>query len=201
MRKGDDGTGIRVRLVRPADAAAIAAIYAPIVRDTATSFETEPPDADEVEHRIRRTAEQLPWLVATPASESSEEDVLGYALATPYRSRAAYRWSVEVSVYIDDSARGCGVATSLYRRLHGLLREQGYRVTYAVITIPNPASVGLHEAFGYERIGVFRCAGYKLRAWHDVLWMRREIAPIAGEPVDPVPLSELDLATIGALLD
>lgn len=125
----------------------------------------------------------------------------GYALATPYRSRAAYRWSVEVSVYIDEAPRGCRVATSLYRRLHGVLREQGYRVTYAVITIPNPASVGLHEASGYERIGTFPCAGYKLGAWHDVLWMRREIASLAGEPVDPVPLGELDRATIGAPLD
>lgn len=200
-RKGDDGEGFRVRLVRPADAAAIATIYAPIVRDTATSFETEPPDADEVERRIRRTTELLPWLVAARASKSGEEDVLGYALATPYRSRAAYRWSAEVSVYVDEAARGRGIATTLYRRLHEVLREQGYRVTYAVITTPNPASVGLHEALGYERIGTFRGAGYKLGAWHDVLWMRREIGPIGGEPVDPVPLGELDRATISALLD
>lgn len=201
MRRGDDGPGIRVRLVRPADAAAIAAIYAPIVRDTAASFETEPPDTDEVERRIRGIVEQLPWLVAARSSEPGEEEVLGYALATPYRSRAAYRWSVEVSVYIDEPARGRGVATSLYHRLHDVLRRQGYQVTYAVITIPNSASVGLHEGLGYERIGTFHCAGYKLGAWHDVLWMRREIAPIAGEPVDPVPLGELDRATIGALLD
>lgn len=201
MRQGNDGERIRVRLVRPADAAAIAAIYAPIVRDTATSFETEPPAADEVERRIRRTTELLPWLVATRASKSGEEEVLGYALATPYRSRAAYRWSTEASVYVDEAARGRGIAATLYRRLHDLLREQGYRVAYAVITTPNPASVGLHEAFGYERIGTFRCAGYKLGAWHDVLWMRLEIAPIAGEPVDPVPLGELDRAVIGALLD
>lgn len=201
MRNGDDEAGIRVRLADPADAASIAAIYAPVVRDTATSFETEPPGAGEVERRMRRTAEQLPWLVATRASESGTEDVLGYALATPYRSRPAYRWSVEVSVYVDESARGRGLARSLYRRLHDLLRKQGYRVAYAVITLPNPASVGLHEALGYERIGTFRCAGYKLGAWHDVLWMRREIAPIAGEPADPVALGSLDRTSIRSLLE
>ena len=197
---GEDRVRIRVRRVRLEDAAAITAIYAPIVRDTATSFETEPPDAADMEGRIRRTAEHLPWLVGVRVSESGEEDVIGYAFATPYRSRAAYRWSVEVSVYVDESSRGRGIARSLYSRLHALLRDQGYRITYAVITLPNPASVRLHEALDYRQIGVFRCAGYKLAAWHDVLWMRREIGPLVDEPVEPVPLGRLDPAAVDAVL-
>lgn len=194
---GKAGVPTRFRLARPADAAAIATIYEPVVRRTASSFKDEPPDAAEIARRIVGSHEQLPWLVAVEAASGKTP---GYALATSHRSRAAYRWSVEVSVYVDESARGRGIARSLYRRLHDLLREQRYRITYAVITLPNPASTGLHEALEYRPIGVFPRAGFKLGRWHDVLWMRREIAPLVDDPAEPIPLAELDQGKIEAIL-
>lgn len=192
----DRSAELRIRPAERRDADAIAAIYGPLVRETAISFELEAPGAHEVAKRIERTRRTLPWLVAVGASGR----VLGYASASPYRERAAYRWSVEVSVYVDRAARGRGVGRRLYRALHGILRAQGYRVTYAVIALPNPASVRLHETMSYERIGVFRGAGYKLGRWHDVLWMRREIADLDTEPAGPVPFRDLDAATVRRIL-
>jgi L-amino acid N-acyltransferase YncA len=185
----------RVRLATPGDAVAVAAIYAPFVRDTAISFEWEPPTVEEMAERIARTLERFPWLVL-----EEEGAVVGYAYATAYRGRAAYQWSAEVSVYVDPRAHGRGVATRLYTALFALLAAQGYRVLYGVIALPNEASVRLHEKGGFERIGVFEGAGYKHGAWHDVLWMRRALLPLDGDPAPPLPLPALDPAAVEAVL-
>lgn len=187
---------VRLRLATGEDAAAVLAIYEPIVRRTAISFEWDPPSVDEMRGRIETTLARLPWLVAVSSTPAGRDGVVGYASASPYRSRTAYRWSAEASVYVDRAWRGRGVARRLYAGLHALLRAQGYRVVYGVVTLPNPASVGLHERLGFERVGLFRSAGYKLGAWHDVVWLRRELAPLDANPTAPVPVDRLDAAVI-----
>lgn len=162
------------------DAEAIAEVYAPYVRDTSISFETEPPGADEV--RARMLAEpRLPWLVATRAGV-----VTGYAYASPHRSRAAYRWAVEVSVYLSPAEQGRGTARRLYEALFVELARLGYVSAYAGITQPNPASTGLHAGMGFTPAGVFRDVGFK-DGWHDVAWWQRSLRPPPEQPDDPRP--------------
>jgi L-amino acid N-acyltransferase YncA len=185
----------RIRLATPDDAGAIAAIYAPFVRDSAISFEWEPPTVDEMRGRIEQTLARFPWLVAI-----DDDGVIGYAYATSYRTRAAYQWSAEVSVYVDPRAHRRGAASALYDALIALLRLQGYRTLYGVIALPNEASVSFHERKGFEKIGVFRAAGFKHGAWHDVLWMRRGLEQSDAEPEPPIPLPALDPSAVEAVL-
>jgi len=159
-------------LIRPAttaDAAAIAAIYAPIVADTAISFEEEVPDAAEMARRIESlTADGFPYLAA-----ERDGTVLGYAYGSLHRSRAAYRWSADVSVYVDAATRGEGIGRALFGALLPALKAAGYHAAFAGITLPNRSSIGLHEAMGFTKVGVYREVGYKLGAWHDVGWWQR----------------------------
>jgi L-amino acid N-acyltransferase YncA len=111
--------------------------------------------------------------------------VLGYAYASPHRERAAYRWSVDVAVYIAEQARRRGVGRQLYSTLFAMLVELGYYNAFAGVTLPNPASVGLHESMGFTPVGVYRNVGYKLGAWHDVGWWRRPLQPPAADPAEP----------------
>ena len=173
-----------IRLAMAEDAEAILAIYAPIVRDSAISFELEPPTLAEMRGRIDAGAPSLPWLVCERAGA-----LLGYAYAGPHRTRAAYRWSVETSVYVAAGAQRHGVARALYSSLVAILGLQGYRNLYAIITLPNPASVAFHEALAFAPIGVHRGAGHKLGAWHDVGWWQRRIGEDVHDPTPPLPLS------------
>ncbi len=173
--------------VRPAvagDAEAIRDIYAPIVAETTISFEAEPPDTAQIRGRMTAGPVRLPWLVAETAAE-----VAGYAYAAPFRSRPAYRWSVETSVYIRSSARQRGAGRALYDRLLTELRGLGYVSAYAGIALPNDASVRLHEAAGFTAIGVFPAAGYKHGGWVDVGWWATALrqAPVTPDP--PLPWS------------
>lgn len=160
------------------DAAALAAIYAPLVRESPASFELEPPDAEEFARRIQRARSRWALLVAEAGAE-----ILGYAYGGELRSRPAYGWSVETSVYVASHHHRKGVGRGLYARLLDRLTERGFRNAYAGIVIPNEASVALHEAAGFERIGVFPRVGFKLGAWHDVAWMHRPLG--AGENQAP----------------
>lgn len=164
------------------DGAACAAIYGPYVDGAATSFEESPPVAAELATRIERVSTTHPWLV-------SERDgrVVGFAYAAPHRARPAYRWTAETSVYVDPAHHGLGVGRELYEALLGLLRRQGLHVACAGITLPNDASIGLHEALGFERIGVYRRVGYKAGAWRDVGWWQLFLASADGG-VPPEPL-------------
>ena len=166
-----------VRPATAADAGAIAAVYAPYVTDSAVSFETEPPDAAEITARMSARP-RMPWLVAV-----REGSVVGYCYAGPHRARAAYRWSVEVSVYLSASEHGRGTGRALYQRLLAELRDLGYATAYAGITQPNPASVGLHESLGFTAVGVFRAVGYK-DGWRDVGWWQLSLAT-PELPVEP----------------
>lgn len=178
---------INIRLATPEDAAEIAAIYAPVVRDTVISFEVEPPGAEEFAKRISGILPAYPWLVAEEAGR-----VIGYAYAGPHRTRAAYRWSVEPSVYIAEEARGRGVARALYERLFTILRAQGFANAYAGITLPNEPSVRLHRSFGFMDVGVYGRVGYKYGQWHDVWWGALDLAPDReGTPSPPLTLDDL----------
>jgi L-amino acid N-acyltransferase YncA/dihydrofolate reductase len=174
----------RVMPVRPAtaaDAAACAAIYAPYVTDTAITFETEVPDADEMAKRIATAAERHAWLVL-------EDDgrIVGYAYGGPYKARAAYRWACEVSVYVERGRQRTGAGRALYEALLARLAARGYRTAVGGMTLPNDASVGLHRALGFEPVGTYRRIGYKHGAWHDVAWTQRELATGADPPIEPV---------------
>jgi phosphinothricin acetyltransferase len=176
-------------LVRPAttgDAAAFAAIYAPIVEETPISFETAAPGPAEMAARIARILRTHPWLAAEENGE-----VAGYAYASPHRERAAYRWSVDVAVYVRAGARRRGAARALYARLLEILTAQGFHRAFAGISLPNPASVAFHEAMGFEPVGVYRDVGYKAGAWRDVGWWGRPLALLADPPAEPLPFPAL----------
>lgn len=159
------------------DAAACAAIYEPYVTRTAVTFETEPPGAVQMAERIAVALDSHAWVVL-------EEDgrVCGYAYGGPYKSRPAYRWACEVSVYVEMGRRRTGAGRRLYTTLFGRLRQRGYRTAVAGTTLPNDAGVGLHRAMGFEPVGTYRAIGYKLDAWHDVLWSQRPLSAAADDP-------------------
>jgi phosphinothricin acetyltransferase len=176
---------IELRVALPGDAAGIAAIYAPLVAGTSISFEVEVPDAAEMARRILADAGRWPWLVA------DDGGIAGYAYAGAHRARAAYRWSVDVSVYVAERARRGGIGRRLYGALLGLLIEQGYYNAFAGVTLPNAPSVALHRAIGFDLVGVYFNAGYKFGAWHDVLWLQRELRPPSANVAEPLPLALL----------
>lgn len=186
MSGGSPVGGWLVRDARPDDAAACAAIYAPYVTGTAISFEQSPPSAAEMAGRIARAQARHAWLVLTGADDP--EGVAGYAYATPFAARAAYRWSVETSVYVaaDDRRRGAGRA--LYQVLLPRLAGLGYRRAMAGIAVPNVASMGLHQRLGFELVGEFPKVGYKLGAWHSVAWLCKDlIVDEQDPPAEPGP--------------
>ena len=172
--------------VRPADpqsdGAACAAIYAHYVRDGWATFEEIPPPAGEMEARIRRTLATHPWLV-----DERQGAVAGYAYASAHHPRAGYRWTVDVAVYVHPDRRGEGIGRTLYDDLLPRLRAQGFVMACAGIALPNPASVGLHEAVGFRPVGVYRDIGFKHGAWRDVGWWQLPLAPDAPQP-PPEPL-------------
>jgi L-amino acid N-acyltransferase YncA len=175
-----------IRLANATDGQALAAIYGPAVSDAAISFELEPPAAEEMAARVARNLEYAPWIVC-----ESQGGVVGFAYASRHRDRAAYQWSVDVSAYVASSARRWGVARALYSSLFAILVLQGFRNAYAGITLPNIASVGLHEAMGFSKVGVYSRVGYKQGSWHDVAWLERTLAPHCPEPPLPKLLPEV----------
>jgi phosphinothricin acetyltransferase len=176
---------MRVRLAdADADAARIAAIYRPAVENNFISFEELPPTADEMGDRMRKVLARMPWLVA----EDDSGGVVGYAYASPHRERAAYRWTVDVSVYVDPAWHRRGIGRMLYDDLLERIRAQGFINVYAGVTLPNPGSVALHEAIGMRRIGVYERVGYKLGAWRDVAWFGMRLGEPGEPPAEPMPL-------------
>jgi L-amino acid N-acyltransferase YncA len=178
---------IDIRVARPADADAIQAIYAPVVADTAISFEETPPSADEMRQRVVATLENYPYLVAV-----RDGRVLGYAYASQHRARAAYRWAVDVTVYIAEDARRSGIGQRLYAALLPTLARLGYASAYAGIALPNAGSVGLHERMGFRHIGTFPRVGYKLGKWHDVGYWQCCLGELPSPPGDPIRFADLD---------
>jgi L-amino acid N-acyltransferase YncA len=169
---------MKVRDANEHDAEACAAIYAPYVTDTTITFEYEPPSVAEMARRIAAAQRAHAWLVL-------EDDgrVVGYAYAGPYKERAAYRWSSEVSVYLEMGRRRSGSGRLLYEALFERLAERGFRTLVAVMTLPNDASEDLHRAMGFEPIGTFRRVGWKHGQWRDVAWAQRSLGADDGPPV------------------
>ena len=161
------------------DAGACAAIYAPYVTDTVITFEYDVPSVDDMAERIAAALRTHAWLVL-----EEDDRVVGYAYAAPVKTRAAYQWSCEVSVYLELGRRRGGRGRALYTALLERLAERGYRQVIAVMTLPNEASEGLHRTFGFELSGVQRRIGWKHGAWHDVAWMQRPIGDDDGPPRD-----------------
>jgi len=172
-----------IRLAHKNDAGQIQAIYSPVVSQSATSFELEPPSVAEMRKRISTTLASMPWLVCERKGE-----VLGYVYARTFRPRLAYQWSVETSVYVHAELRRSGIGRALYTSLMRVLALQGYYNAYAGITLPNLPSQGLHEALGFKPVGVYREVGFKLGAWHDVGWWQLKLQPKVVPPRPPLDL-------------
>lgn len=185
---------MEIRLATPQDAGAVQAIYAPVVVGAPTSFELEPPSAAAMAVRIAECLPAYPWLVAAVG-----DGLAGYAYANRFATRAAYRWSVETTVYIAEASRRQGVGSALYASLLDVLRRQGFRQALAGITLPNPASVALHEAAGYRPAGRYQQVGWKMGAWRDVGWWQCDLG---GEdpPGEPLRVDELPPALLASAL-
>ncbi|MDQ2892211.1 MAG: N-acetyltransferase family protein [Pseudomonadota bacterium] len=177
---------IVIRAARPDDAAAIAAIYAPHVLIGTASFEVEAPDSRQMRTRMAASDGLYPWIVATAADQGgAESGVLGYAYATRFRERPAYRYVVETSVYIADASQRQGAGRLLYEALIDTLRNQGFTQAIGTIALPNDLSIALHEQVGFRRAGVIREAGYKLGRWIDVGYWQCELADATSPPTEP----------------
>ncbi len=155
-------------------------IYAPYVTDTAITFESDPPLPAEMAQRIAAAVRTHAWVVL-----ENEGRVVGYAYGAAFKSRAAYRWSCEVSVYLERGRRRTGGGRALYAALFARLAERGFRTAVAGMTLPNDASVGLHRAMGFEPVGTYRRIGWKHDTWHDVAWAQRTIGTGQDPPAAP----------------
>jgi L-amino acid N-acyltransferase YncA len=172
------------------DAAGCLAIYGPFAADTAVSFEQEAPSLDDYTQRIVRANRTHAFLVADQVGE-----VAGFAYAGVHRERLSYRWSCEVSVYLGEHFRGAGLGRALYEVLLPLLEQQGFRMALAGITLPNPASVGLHTSLGFTEVGVYRRVGWKAGQWRDVMWLSRPLGPETDDrEMPPAPGPPVRLA-------
>ncbi|MGB7443877.1 MAG: arsinothricin resistance N-acetyltransferase ArsN1 family B [Coleofasciculaceae cyanobacterium] len=175
-----------IRLVQASDAEQMLAIYAPFIKESSTTFELEVPTIEQLQQRIGTISEHAPWLVC-----EIEGEILGYAYASKHRQRAAYQWSVESSVYVGAKLRRKGVGKALYSSLFQLLQLQGFYNVYAGITLPNLASVALHENLGFSHIGTYELVGYKLGKWHDVGWWQLSLQSERSVPVSPLSLGKV----------
>lgn len=184
-----------IRIASTTDARQMLRIYIPFIRNNAVSFETEVPFVEEFERRINDYMQLYPWIVCEQGNK-----IIGYAYASQYRDRKAYRWSCECSVYVDEKFRRRGIAEKLYKALFEILKRQGVVNVYAVITHPNPASMRFHEKMGFRKFAIYKNAGYKLGKWHDVHWYCRRIVTAAKNPKETIAFSELDKKRLNAML-
>lgn len=181
---------IRIRAATPDDAAQIAAIFAPFVAASAISFETEPPTTQQMRARITASKGFYPWLVAT---SEDEDAILGYAFATSFRDRPAYRYVVETAIYIAGDIKRKAVGRLLYEALVDTLRAQDFTQAISGISLPDDALISLHESLGFRRAGVYRAVGYKHGEWRDVGFWQLELTKADNPPSDPKPFSEVGL--------
>jgi phosphinothricin acetyltransferase len=173
-----------IRLAEDRDARAVAEIYRPYVERSAISFELEAPAEEETKRRMAVVLTLAPWILF-----EEQGGVLGYAYASKHRDRAAYQWSVDVSVYVAEGHHRRGIGRALYGSLFALLRLQGFYTAHAGITLPNAASVALHEALGFGPVGVYRAVGHKFQAWHDVGWWQLALRDRVGTPSPPLTVT------------
>ena len=178
---------VLIRLATEQDAAALAAIYRPYVEDSRISFEEVAPDPAEMARRIVGDRPGFcPWLVA-----EDDGQLLGYAASSPFRTRPAYRWTVETGIYLAPEAMGRGIGRALLEPLIELLERQGYVAAIGAIALPNEASVALHEKLGFIHTGTYRGVGRKAGEWLDVGLWQKDLAPRGDEPAEPRPFEGL----------
>jgi phosphinothricin acetyltransferase len=177
---------MNIRLIQPDDMESVLNIYAPYIQNTAITFEYQVPSLADFSRRIEGITSFYPFLVA-----ETEAGIAGYAYACKHRSRKAYEWSVESSVYIQKNYQGKGIAKALYQSLFQMLKLQGIVNVYAGITLPSIKSESFHKAMGFEPVGIYQKVGYKLGKWHDVLWMALSLQEHAANPVEPVSFKEI----------
>lgn len=175
-----------IRLITEDDTAAVLDIYRPFVQHTIVSFEYGVPNYQEFQTRIQSTIYDYPWLVCL-----FESEIVGYAHATQHRSRTAYQWSAECSVYIKDEFQGMGIGRLLYETLFSILRLQGYFNVVACIGLPNETSVAFHKALGFETIGIFKKVGCKLGNWHDTFCCQLSLSEHINYPAPPHKMEEV----------
>lgn len=181
-------TNIQIRMAVPTDAGALLQIYAPYVEKTAITFEYSVPTIDDFSNRISTILEKYPYLVAL-----DEGEVVGYAYASAFKSRAAYDWSVEVSIYLKHGHLHKGLGSKLYAALESILTAQNICNVCACITFPGEGSIQFHEALGYKTVAHFTASGYKFNKWHDMVWMEKFLCPHALPPASFIPISQLEL--------
>jgi len=181
---------VSLRLATPADGAAVAALYAPYVRDTSITFEYEVPDGAEFGRRIETVLKLAPWLLAVESGPGGET-LLGYAYGGTWRTRVAYRWVVETAVYVDKRQHRRGIGRALYGALLDLLRLQGFCRALGGITIPNPESIALHEKLGFTFVGTYPKCGFKHGTWWDVGFWDVELREHPKEPQETLSVAAL----------
>jgi phosphinothricin acetyltransferase len=184
------------RLAVPEDAAQMLDIYSRYVTETAVTFEYDVPTVTEFENRIRKISERFPWIVC-----ETDGRIVGYAYASEYRERAAFRWSCELSVYVADVFQGHGIGKVLYRVLLDVLRLQGYRTAVACVTYPNAVSDAFHRGLGFEYTGIFPNVGYKLGRWWGVSWYQFALTDYPTPPAEPLEIGEIPVEEILKILN
>ncbi len=180
-------------LIRPArerDAAEILAVYAPYVTDTTVSFEYEVPSLEEFTQRIARTREQFGYVVAV---DSQTGRIAGYAYYGTLRSRPAYQWSAETSIYLAPEHQGKGLGTRLLGTIERLMARQGIALAVACITSENTGSIEFHRRAGYTLCGTFDNCAFKLGRWLGVTWMEKQLLPCTEAPRPRRPLTDEDI--------
>ena len=177
---------IDFRLAGTDDATGILAIYAPYCESSCISFETAAPSEQQMRERVERICVQYPWLIG-----EIDGEIAGYVYASQHQERAAYRWAANVAVYLSPRHHRRGLGRALYTSLFSILRAQGYFKAYAGVTLPNEASVGLHEAMGFQSVGVYRGVGYKHGRWLDVGWWQLELQPEIPNPPEPLSFGNM----------
>jgi len=177
-----------IRVAQTKDAQAILDIYAPFVTDTAITLVSTLPRVEGVQKKMIDIKKHYPYLVCT-----INQEVVGFAFADKYKPHDPYQWNAELSVYVQPGFHGRGIATALYTALIQILKLQGFCNLYAMITLPNEASIALHKHFGFKQLAVYKADGYKMGAWRDVLWMlyRVEASFKSAELRPPVRFSRL----------
>lgn len=186
---------ITIRFAQPdKDAPRILEVYRPYIEKTAITFETEVPDAASFTRRVQEIAAHFPYLIL-----EIDGELVGYAYAHRQAERAAFDWNAELSIYLKEGFAGRGFGKPLYALLMRLLSMQGYVNFYAVITGSNAGSIAMHEAMGFEKVGVHAHTGFKFGCWHDTVWLCRRVHD--GAPGEIVPVNALNAEEVEACME
>lgn len=175
-----------LRFACEADVPAILSIYAPYVRTTTITFEYDVPTQAQFLQRFREITADFPWLVW-----EEQGKILGYAYACHPFQRTAYSWCAEPSIYLTPEAQGRGIGRKLYMALEELLKIQGYRMLYALITGENGGSIAFHEKLGYTVAGKLQTAGYKMGRWCSVFWLEKQLQIVENPMEFPTKWGEI----------